>query len=322
MANQTFIDPICGMTVDPQSAAGSTEHNGTTYYFCSKHCLQKFVADPESFLRPPASVQLTGITRASKPKQAASTHTCPMHPEVRQEGAGSCPKCGMALEPVSPFSLASKTEYTCPMHPEIVSTAPGNCPICGMALEPRNISLAEEANPELLDMTRRFWIGVMLTIPLLLIGMSELLSRNPLESIASMSTWSWIELILATPVVVWCGWPFFARAWQSITNRSLNMFTLIGLGVSVAYVFSVVAKIFPQLFPASFQNSAGEVAVYFEPAAVIVTLVLLGQVLELRARSQTGAAIKALLGLSPKTARRIRADGAEEDVELDQVKPG
>src|SRR6185312_794128 len=234
----------------------------------------------------------------------------------------SCPKCGMALEPVSPFSLASKTEYTCPMHPEIVSTAPGNCPICGMALEPRNISLAEEANPELLDMTRRFWIGVMLTIPLLLIGMSELLSRNPLESIASMSTWSWIELILATPVVVWCGWPFFARAWQSITNRSLNMFTLIGLGVSVAYVFSVVAKIFPQLFPASFQNSAGEVAVYFEPAAVIVTLVLLGQVLELRARSQTGAAIKALLGLSPKTARRIRADGAEEDVELDQVKPG
>jgi Cu+-exporting ATPase len=322
MANQTFIDPICGMTVEPQSAAGSTEYNGTTYYFCSKHCLQKFSVDPESFLRPPAPPQLTSIKRVSKPKHIASTHTCPMHPEVHQEGAGSCPKCGMALEPVSPFPVGSKTEYTCPMHPEIVRTEPGNCPICGMALEPRTISLTEEKNPELLDMTRRFWIGVMLTIPLLLIGMSEFLSSNPLESIASMSTWSWIELILATPVVLWCGWPFFERAWQSIINRNLNMFTLIGLGVSVAYVFSVVAKLFPQLFPASFRNSEGEVAVYFEPAAVIVTLVLLGQVMELRARSQTGAAIKALLGLAPKTAQRIRSDGGEEDVNLDQVVPG
>lgn len=215
-----------------------------------------------------------------------------------------------------------KIEYTCPMHPEVVRDAPVNCPICGMALEPRTVSLADEDNPELIEMTRRFWVGVVLTVPLLLIAMSDLVPGNPLERIVSMRVLGWIQFVLATLVVVWGGWPFFVRGGQSILNRSLNMFTLIGLGVAVAYVFSVIAKLFPEIFPPSFRDPSGEVPVYFEAAAAITTLVLLGQVLELRARSQTGAAIKALLGLSPKTARRIREDGSEEDVPLHQVQVG
>ena len=245
-----------------------------------------------------------------------------MHPEVRQDKPGPCPKCGMALEPVSVTASQQKVEYTCPMHPQIVRDQPGNCPICGMTLEPRTVSLDEEKNPELVDMTRRFWVGVVLTVPLLLIAMSDFVPGNPLERIVSMRSLGWVQFALATPVVLWGGWPFFVRGWQSIVNRSLNMFTLIGLGVSVAYVFSVIAKLFPEIFPPSFRDAAGGVPVYFEAAAAITTLVLLGQVLELRARSQTGAAIKALLGLAPKTARRISEDGSEEDVPLDQVQVG
>jgi len=207
------------------------------------------------------------------------------------------------------------------MHPEIVRDGPGSCPICGMALEPRTISLAEETNPELVDMTRRFWISVLLTVPLLAIAMSDLIPGRPLERVLAPSAMGWIEMVLATPVVLWGGWPFFARAWQSIINRSLNMFTLIGLGVAVAYFYSIVAQVFPGLFPESFREH-GAVPVYFEAAAAITTLVLLGQVLELKARSRTGAAIKALLGLAPQTARRVRADGSEADVPLDQVKVG
>ncbi len=252
----------------------------------------------------------------------AELYTCPMHPEVRQEKPGPCPKCGMALEQLAPQTAAEKIEYTCPMHPQIVRDKPGNCPICGMALEPRTVSLEEEENPELVDMTRRFWVGVALTVPLLLIAMSDFVPGNPLERIVSMRVLGWVQFALATPVVLWGGWPFFIRGWQSIVNRSLNMFTLIGLGVSVAYVFSVIAKLFPEIFPPSFRDAAGGVPVYFEAAAAITTLVLLGQVLELRARSQTGAAIKALLGLAPKTARRIREDGSEQDVPLDQVQVG
>ena len=252
----------------------------------------------------------------------AELYTCPMHPEVRQEKPGPCPKCGMALEQLAPQTAAEKIEYTCPMHPQIVRDKPGNCPICGMALEPRTVSLEEEENPELVDMTRRFWVGVALTVPLLLIAMSDFVPGNPLERIVSMRVLGWVQFALATPVVLWGGWPFFVRGWQSIVNRSLNMFTLIGLGVSVAYVFSVIAKLFPEIFPPSFRDAAGGVPVYFEAAAAITTLVLLGQVLELRARSQTGAAIKALLGLAPKTARRIREDGSEQDVPLDQVQVG
>ena len=216
----------------------------------------------------------------------------------------------MGLESASVTSARNKkTEYTCPMHPEIVRDKPGACPICGMALELRTVTIEDEENPELVDMTRRFWIGVVITVPLLIIAMSDFVPGRPLDRVASMQTLSWIELLLATPVVLWGGWPFFVRAWQSIVNRSLNMFTLIGLGVAVAYVYSLVAELFPNAFPDSFREH-GVVPVYFEAAAVITTLVLLGQVLELKARSRTGAAIKALLGLAPKdsptSARRWR----------------
>jgi P-type Cu+ transporter len=206
------------------------------------------------------------------------------------------------------------------MHPEIVQNEPGNCPICGMALEPRTVTLEEEENPELKDMTRRFWVSAGLSVPVVLIAMGSMIPG--LERLAFRDVLRWVELTLATPVVLWGGWPFFVRAWASIVNRNLNMFTLIGLGVAMAYGYSVVAALFPDMFPPSFRDEHGEVGAYFEAAAVIVTLVLLGQVLELRARSQTGAAIKALLGLAPKTARRINADGAEEDVPLDRVQPG
>jgi Cu+-exporting ATPase len=228
----------------------------------------------------------------------------------------------MALEAAVPFQSIDKIEYTCPMHPEIIRSAPGSCPICGMALEPRVISIDETENPELTDMRRRFWISAALAIPVFAIGMSDLLPGAPLQRLLPATSWSWIQFLLATPVVLWGGWPFFVRAWQSIVNRSLNMFTLIGLGVAVAYLYSVVATIFPDVFPHSFRGHGNSVPVYFEAAAVITTLVLLGQVLELKARSQTGAAIKALLGLAPKTARRIRSDGSDEDVPLAEVQIG
>ena len=259
----------------------------------------------------------------AKPAPGANVYTCPMHPEVRQDRPGFCPKCGMALEPVLGAPAPAVTEWTCPMHPEIVRDKPGNCPICGMALEPRTVTSAEEQeDPELRDMTRRFWVSVALSVPLFLIAMAPHLGWNLFEGIASSRTLRWIELILATPVVLWCGWPFFVRGWYSLVHRSLNMFTLIALGVGVAYLYSIVATLAPGLFPPSFRDEHGEVGVYFEAAAVIVALVLLGQVMELRARSRTGAAIKALLGLAPKTARRLREDGTEEDVPLDQVHPG
>lgn len=250
-------------------------------------------------------------------------YTCPMHPDVRQKGPGNCPKCGMTLEPVSVQAPEQKVEYVCPMHPQIVRSEPGSCPICGMALEPRVTSGEEEKNPELVIMTRRFWVDTILTLPVLAVAMAE--NVRPLSSLiewASPKARQWFEFILATPIVLWGGWPFFVRGWRSVINRSLNMFTLIGLGVGVAYFYSVVATLFPGIFPADFRGESGEVAVYFEAAAVITTLVLLGQVLELRARSETSAAIRALLGLAPKTARLVREDGTEVDVPLDQVKPG
>ena len=208
------------------------------------------------------------------------------------------------------------------MHPEIVRPAPGPCPICGMALEPKTVAVLEEGNPELRDMRRRFWISLALTIPVLIVAMADFIPGRPLENLASARVWTWVEMLLATPVVLWCGWPFFVRGWNSVVNRSLNMFTLIALGVSVAYVYSLVATLFPRIFPSSFRNEAGVVAPYFEAAAVITALVLLGQVLELKARSETSSAIKALLGLAPKTARLVRQDGTEIDVPLDQVTPG
>lgn len=309
-------DPVCGMNVDPVKASAQETHAGKTYYFCCSHCREKFRAEPEKYLTP----------REEQPKIKAEAglkqYACPMDPEVRQNAPGACPKCGMALEPdVIAFS-PTKTEYVCPMHPEVVRAEPGVCPKCGMALEGRTVSVEEEQNPELKSMSRRFWTAVGLTIPILAVAMGQHIPGSPFPNWASEKFWMWFELLLATPVVLWAGWPFFVRAWNSIVNRSLNMFTLIGLGVGVAYVYSLIAAIFPQIFPVSFRDVNGNVAVYFEAAAVITVLVLLGQVLELRARSRTGAAIKALLGLAPRTARRVERDGSETDIPLDQVHPG
>lgn len=249
-------------------------------------------------------------------------YTCPMHPEVRESQPGSCPKCGMALERAGPPVAETETEWTCPMHPEIVRNAPGNCPICGMALEPRTIVVEEGESAELKDMRRRFRGSVALTIPVLVVAMGDMLPGNPISRLLPGRSRVMVELVLATPIALWAAWPFYVRAVQSVKNRSLNMFTLIGLGVSVAYGFSVVAALFPHIFPAAFRDHEGHVGVYFEAAAVIVTLILLGQVLELRARSQTGAAIRALLGLAATSARRIRGDGSEEDVPLEHVHVG
>jgi Cu+-exporting ATPase len=227
----------------------------------------------------------------------------------------------MALEPATVSTPKEKIEYTCPMHPQIVRDAPGFCPICGMALEPRTVSVDEE-NVELIEMKRRFWVAVALSQPLLILGMSEFISGDPLRTFLGARVATWISFVLATPVVLWGGWPFFVRFWYSLVNRSLNMFTLIGLGVGVAYIYSLIATVLPQIFPHSFRDHMGNVPVYFEAASVITTLVLLGQVLELKARSSTSAAIRALLGLAPKTARRIGLDGTEQDVPLDQVTKG
>jgi P-type Cu+ transporter len=247
-------------------------------------------------------------------------YTCPMHPDVRQRGPGNCPKCGMTLEPV--VAAGPQTEWTCPMHPQIVRGAPGSCPICGMALEPRMVGAIEGPDPELVDMTRRFWMGLALTLPLLAFVMGDMLPGQPLRHLIPGRVSAWLQLVLATPVVLWAGWPFFQRGGASVVNRSLNMFTLIALGTGMAYVYSVVGALAPELFPASFRTHGGEVGLYFEAAAVITVLVLLGQVLELRARSQTSSAIRALLRLAPPTARRLRGDGAEEDVPLEQVRVG
>jgi P-type Cu+ transporter len=319
------------MTVDPERPAATAEHAGKTYYFCCAGCAAKFRAEPEKYLvakpsvpitGPADLVQLGGIKPAAIPLAKPSVYVCPMDPEIRQDDPGPCPKCGMALEPDVPPTPAMRIEYTCPMHPQIVRPGPGSCPICGMALEPRTVSLGDEENPELRDMRRRFWISSALAIPVLILTMADSLPGHPIEAFASSRTQTWIEFALATPVVLWGGWPFFVRAWNSLVHRSLNMFTLIGLGVGVAYAYSVVATLFPGIFPDSFRGPGGVVAPYFEAAAVIVALVLLGQVLELKARSQTGAAIKALLGLAPKTARLVRKDGTELDIPLEQVAPG
>ncbi len=277
-------DPVCGMSIDPAEAAGMHTHAGKTYAFCSPSCLAKFRAEPGRYLDAR---------------------------EVEASPAGT----------PAPAAGGGAVEYTCPMHPEIVRPAPGACPICGMALEPRTAT-GDEVNPELVDMTRRFRVSLALTVPFVLLMLADLLPGQPLERLVPGRTLVWLQLALATPVVLWGGWPFFERGWASVVNRHLNMFTLIALGTGAAFVYSVVATLAPDIFPASFRGHHGEVAVYFEAAAVIVTLVLLGQVLELLARSRTSSAIKALLGLAPKTARRVRDDGGEEDVPLDAVQVG
>ena len=329
------------MTVDPDRAAAQSVHDGKTFYFCCQNCATKFAASPEKYLAAPSSaptnsapVQQIGIAAAKQsssaptrqstpPKQRpAANYICPMDPEVSQDHPGACPKCGMALEAAIPAQPATRIEYTCPMHPQIVRPVPGSCPICGMALEPRDAIGEQEENPELADMNRRFWISVALTIPILALAMSDMIPGRPLQNILSLRAIGWIELILATPVVLWAGWFFFERGWASIVNRSLNMFTLIALGTGTAYVFSVVAVLFPQIFPDSFRVMGGGLPIYFEAAAAITTLVILGQVLELRARSRTSTAIRSLLKLSPKSARLVRADGTEIDVPVEHIAVG
>jgi Cu+-exporting ATPase len=325
-------DPVCGMSVDPATARYKLEHAGKTYHFCCGNCAERFQSDPAKYetaseksiathaglvtLGKPASSVISQSARVAIKRD--TIYVCPMCPEVRQEKPGPCPKCGMALEPETP--LASQVEYTCPMHPEIVRPGPGTCPICGMALEPRTVTTAEPDNPELRDTSRRFWISLALTVPLLAIAMIDMLPGMPVKH--AFPGWlPWIELLLSTPIVLWGGWPFFQRGWMSIVNRSTNMFTLIAMGTGVAYFYSLIATLFPQIFPTSFRDMSGSPPLYFEAAAAIVTLVLLGQVLELRARSRTGSAIRALLDLTPKTARVLR-DGAEEDIALEKVQPG
>jgi P-type Cu+ transporter len=353
------LDPVCGMAVDPERAAARAEYSGKAYHFCCATCANKFRADPEKYLsaKAPAEtgrgaplVQLGGgkaaragasaasaavrapiaeledlrVFESPRLKQTARTndYICPMDLEIHQNQPGACPKCGMALEPAVPAVGGTRVEYTCPMHPEIVRSEPGSCPICGMALEPRTVAATEEENPELVSMTRRFWVSMALTIPVLALGMSDLIPGQPLQQFLSMRALGWMEFVLAAPVVLWGGWPFFERGWMSLVNRSLNMFTLIALGTGTAFVYSVIAVLFPQIFPATFRGMNGEVPVYFEAAAAITTLVLLGQVLELRARSRTSAAIRALLQLSPKTARLVRGDGTEIDVLIEHIQAG
>ena len=341
-------DPVCHMQFDAARARAQAEHEGKTYYFCCEGCAQKFQAEPDRYLAPKAAtgnglVQLgaargkapaemaaspSGATRqvaaapagpgSAGPAVSGAIYTCPMDPEVRQPGPGACPKCGMDLEREIVASAPMKVEYTCPMHPEIVRDQPGTCPICGMDLEPRTVTAAPEENVELRRMKRRFWVSVALTVPLLAMAMAGMVAHTAVGP----RLLNWIELALATPVVLWAGWTFFQRGWASVVNRSANMFTLIAMGIGVAYVYSVVATVAPGILPASFRGMDGAAHVYFEAAAAITVLVLLGQVLELRARSQTSSAIRALLDLSPKIARRLRADGAEEDVTLDRVQPG
>jgi len=273
------IDPVCGMEVTPENAAGSYRYQGQQYYFCNESCLEQFRANPEAFLAPPSG---RIPTQTADP---TAVYTCPMDPEVRQQGPGACAKCGMALEPLT-------------------------------------ITREEATNPELRLMARRFWISLALTVPLIVVGMSDMLGERSFARAMSSRLLAWVELIIATPVVLWGGWPFFQRAWASVSNRSPNMFTLIAMGTGTAYIYSILATAFPQVFPQSFRLSSGEVPVYFESAATITTLVLLGQVLELRARSRTSSALKALLGLAPKTARRLGVDGGEHDVALDLVNCG
>jgi len=311
------------MSTDDETAFIKYKYEGQEYYFCGQGCLEAFKQDPKKYLN---NTNLLDVHRSEARAKETSfkvsgTYTCPMHPEIQQLEPGACPKCGMALEPAGLPPTAGRTRYTCPMHPEVVQDHPGNCPKCGMSLEPVTIDI-EERNEELIAMSRRFWVCAVLAFPVFLLAMVADMKSSWLPNWLSMQGVQWIEFALATPVVLWGGWPFFVRGWQSVKTWNLNMFTLISLGVSVAWAYSVVALFLPQIFPPVMQMKHGLVAVYFEAASVITVLVLLGQVLELRARSRTNAAIKLLLGLSPKTARIVRGNGVEEDIPLEEVHTG
>ncbi len=312
-------DPVCGMSTDNPGSFLSYKFKGKLYFFCSSHCLEKFKKNPGNFVNQlKYRKNQSSLGKEAKRKRV---YTCPMHPEVKQKGPGDCPRCGMALEPEVPEAPSTKTEWICPMHPEVVRDEPGDCPKCGMALEPKTMAVEEEEeNREYIYMRTRFWVSAFMAIPVVLIAMRDVFGLGFLEFYFSARKLHLAEFILATPVVLWGGWIFFVRAVKSVISWNLNMFTLIGLGTFVAYFYSVVAVSLPQIFPESFRTEEDTVGVYFESAAMIITLVLLGQMLEQRARSKTGAAIKSLLGMAPKTARRIDKNGNEEDIPLDQVR--
>ena len=309
-----ITDPVCGMEVSADTKLRH-DHAGKTYRFCSEHCLTKFKAAPQDYLGG-------GKDKATSSQQPQDVeYYCPMCPKVSNVGPGTCPSCGMALEPKGAPVAVTKTEYICPMHPDVVQDHPGNCPKCGMALEPRTVELEEDTS-ELDYMTRRFWVSAILAFPVFLSAMAAEFWPEAMAEIINPKIRQWLELVLSAPVVWWGGWFFYGRAIRSVITRNLNMFTLIGLGVSVAWTYSFIAVVMPGIFPPAAFNEVGVVPVYFEAAAVITTLIILGQVLELRARSKTNAAIKLLLGMAPNTARIVRDDGTEEDIPLEHVKPG
>src|SRR5438477_4355455 len=311
-------DPVCGMSVDPAKAAGKVEHGGKAYYFCSKRCAERFAQEPETFL---AELGTAGMEHAhthghaqTHPQAPAEAHVhAPIHADLG-DMHHALPAAAPAVRPAP--SSAQGVRYTCPMDPEIVQIGPGACPKCGMALDPMDVFAEVEADPEYDSMRRRFWVSAAMSLPVLVLSMFALGLR------LTHNVRNLIEFALATPVVLWGGWPFFERFWASLVNRSPNMFTLIGLGTSAAYLDSVATTFFPQVFPASFRSMDGAAPVYFEAAAVITTLVLLGQVLELRARERARGAIRALLNLAPQQAHIVEAAGSEKDVALDQVKHG
>ncbi len=311
------------MTISPATAKWRHNHDGLEFLFCCEGCLKKFAAEPAKYLGTKPAAAPAGAQAATAP-----IYTCPMHPSIRRSAPGACPICGMALEPlIAAAAPAHEVRYRCPMDPEVESEQPGACPKCGMALEAR-ISLSgapgeEPPNPELIDMTRRFWVSAALSAPLLVLSMADALPGMPVQrALGGMRAAVWIELALATPVVLWGAAPFFARGARSVVNRSLNMFTLISLGVGIAYGYSLIAAIAPRIFPPSARGAGGLPPVYFEAAAIITALVLLGQVLELRARGRTAGAIRELLGMAPRTARIVRPDGSEEDAPLERVQSG
>jgi Cu+-exporting ATPase len=317
-------DPVCGMTVDPDKAAAKVERAGKTYYFCAPSCAKRFQQTPEKYLQPAktqsAPSGFVNLHAASKSTATAAARPTTYAKPPKHE-VSAVPAVGQAeRKPISekPSAGDKQVRYTCPMHPQIVQIGPGSCPICGMALEPMDVSAEVEADPEYDSMRLRFWVSTVLSAPLLALAMFG----EPLGLHVAPTILDWLELALATPVVLWAGWPFFQRFWASLVNRSPNMFTLIGLGTGAAYLDSVIATVFPQIFPASFRNMQGRAPIYFEAAAVITTLVLLGQVLELRARQRTSGAIRALLNLAPQQAHRVAADGSEKGMLLSEVQPG
>lgn len=342
MNTKQQVDPVCGMNVDPASAGAKREHDNKQYFFCCQHCAEKFGSNPEQYIHPvsfkpgntlvqlgttpvkAASAQLPQLTpqKAPERRSSAAQYFCPMDPEIVSDRPGACPKCGMALE--AEAIRTAKTEYFCPMHPEVVSDKPGSCPICGMALEPRitSVGAPPEDDSELRSMSLRFWIGLALTIPLLAISMGGMLTSGRLHDFDMTPASAWLQLVLAAPVVLWGGAPFFHRGWSSLRSRNLNMFTLIAMGTGVAFLYSLIVTVLPSSVLPAIARVSGRADVYFEVAAGITVLVLLGQLMELRARKQTSGAIRALLDLSPKMARRVADSGTETDVPLEQVVSG